>query len=173
MSDHSPRWVLDTPAIRAGLVQDVLCVELRGRFTASRLTASLVRLRAAMKQRDYGALIINVMRASLNANSAQLAALWQAPKDCPLAARPCAIVYDAHKVGTDGLYEALAMRLADGQPAVIMGAFDVGLLMDATSWAARRALNFRDEAARREMRASAHRTSDKPLRKPATGPRRS
>jgi hypothetical protein len=125
-----------------------------------------------MRNRDYGSLIINVMRAQLDANSAELAALWHGPEECPLAARPCAVVYDARMPHSGGLYAQLSMRLANGQPAVVMGAFDASLLMDATTWASHRAANFRDEAARRETKATARKSSDKSGQKRGSGPHR-
>lgn len=173
MPNQSPRWVLDVPALRAGLVGDVLCVELRGRFTAPRLHASLRRLRGSMERRDYGALIVNVMRARIHAMPEELAELWREPGNCPLAARPCAVVYDAMQPGATGLYETLGKMLAGAEPAAILGAFDAGLLMDATDWARKRARNYRAEVARRETRASARATSDRASQKPSIGRRRS
>jgi hypothetical protein len=169
MTDHNMKWVLALSNIKAALVGDVLCVELRGRFTAPRLSACLYRLRDAVARSDYGALVVNVMGARIQVTARELAGLWHGPEVCPLAARPCAVVFNAEAVHANAVYTALAKRLAGGQPAVIMGAFEGVFLLDATTWADARARTYRAEVARREIRANSPGSSDTPRRKRANG----
>ena len=150
MSEPNPRYILASSAIQAAFVNDVLCVQLSGDFTCARLKACLRRLRTATEGSDYGALVLNTMGARLGLSAQELAHLW-GDEACPLAARPCAVVYDSSLEGarTSAFYEALGRMLAAGQPARLMGAFSGWLLPDALHWAAHRAVGYRLEMDRR------------------------
>jgi hypothetical protein len=163
------RHLLVTPALEAGIVGDVLCVQVTGRFTLPRLRANLERLRKATQRTDYGALVLNAMGARMDVSVAELATIW-GNEGCPLAARPCAVVYDANRPQAREFCEALGMLLASGSPARVLGAFGGSLLADATTWAAERARGYRLEAARRGTRASSRASSDRPARKRGPGP---
>jgi hypothetical protein len=171
MNQHNTRSVLDGKVIRAGFRGDVLCVSLTGRFTARRLHAVLQRLRAALGNADYGALLVNAMCAEVEVEAGDLVALWQGPADCPLSARPCVIVHAKGDRELRALFGVLATRLAGGCPAYIIGAFPGDFLLDAADEALVLAAVYREEVVRREMRASSPVTSDKPARRPYRGKR--
>lgn len=172
MHDHPARWILDHPAIRAHLVGSVLSVELLGRYTPLRLHVFLALLRKRLGTTDYWALVIDAHGADMAISEEQLAALWQA-EECPLAVRPCAVVFDDRRPGAREFYERLGVALAYGLPPRLIGAFEGALMAAAVHWAQARAENFRSERARREARASSRASSGKPKRKRGSGPVRS
>jgi hypothetical protein len=156
MVEHGSRWLLDRRAVQLELLDDVLCVNLRGRITAWRLRVIANAALQVMQPHDCGSILVNVLRARLALEPEAFAWVWAQPSTYPLSARYAAVIFDARNERTKWLLRTAGNILGSRWPGHLLELFDVGSIRAANHWADRHAAMFRVVQAEREARV-AHR----------------
>lgn len=155
---------MDRRAVQLELLDDVLCVSVRGRLTPWRMGVVAKAVALAMAPHDCGSVLVNVLRARLDVEPDVLALVWAQPETYPLAARYAAIVYDARDRRLKWLLRSASNILGSQYPGHLLELFDSDALRSSNHWADRHALMFRRVQAEKEAQA-VHRGKSGPARR--------
>lgn len=153
MVDHGSRWLMDRRAVQLELSDDVLSVNMRGRFTRWRLGVVAAAVQHAMAPYDCGAVLVNVVRAQLDMAPQVLVDVWGQPLLHPLSLRFAAVIHDARERRQKWLLRSASNILGARWPGQLVELFDMGAMRSANQWADRHATMFRRVQAEREAQA--------------------
>lgn len=168
VTDHGARWLVNRRAVQAELIDDVLCINVRGRITPWRMRTIAAAVTLSMQPHDCGAVLVSVLAARLDMEPEALAWVWAQPGQYPLAARYAGVVFDSRGPRTKWLLRSAGNLLASRFPGQLLELFDMGNFKAAAHWADRHAVIFRQVQAEKEAQAVHRGKSGSALRKRKT-----